>query len=73
MAVMSRAGCNQPASDPVRPEDLAATLFGMLGIDPRAEINDMLDRPLPAATGQQLGAPGLNRDRRLYHLFRGPP
>src|SRR5207237_618830 len=40
-----------PASDPVRPEDLAATLFHLLGIDPRTEVYDPLNRPLPIAPG----------------------
>lgn len=43
-----------PASDPICPEDLAATLFQVLGIDPHREINDMLGRPLPASTGKPL-------------------
>jgi hypothetical protein len=41
-----------PASDPVRPEDLSATLFHLLGIDPHTEVNDALNRPLPISTGQ---------------------
>jgi hypothetical protein len=40
-----------PASDPVRPDDLAATLFHLLGLDPRTEIHDALNRPLPIARG----------------------
>ncbi len=40
-----------PASDPARPEDLAATMFRLLGIDPEAEIHDTLNRPLPVAKG----------------------
>lgn len=35
-----------PDENPVRPEDLAATLFYMLGIDPSHEILDRNDRPL---------------------------
>lgn len=35
-----------PAADPVRPEDLAATIFQILGIDPNTEIYDRNDRPL---------------------------
>jgi hypothetical protein len=41
-----------PASDPVRPEDLSATLFHLLGIDPKTEITDALNRPLPISTGR---------------------
>ena len=36
-----------PDEHPVRPEDLAATLYYLLGIDPASEIHDRLDRPLP--------------------------
>jgi hypothetical protein len=43
-----------PARDPVRPEDLAATLFYLLGLDPQAEIHDALNRPLPIARGYPL-------------------
>jgi hypothetical protein len=41
-----------PASDPVRPEDLSATMFELLGIDPKTEVNDALNRPLPISTGR---------------------
>jgi hypothetical protein len=41
-----------PASDPVRPEDLSATMFHLLGIDPRTEVRDALNRPLPISTGR---------------------
>jgi uncharacterized protein (DUF1501 family) len=36
----------------VRPEDLAATMFEALGIDPETEIRDKLNRPLPIARGK---------------------
>ena len=39
------------ASDPCRPEDLSATMFHLLGIDPKPEIRDPLDRPLPLSAG----------------------
>lgn len=35
-----------------RPEDLAATMFSALGIDPETEIRDSLNRPLPIARGK---------------------
>lgn len=35
-----------PAKNPVRPEDLAATMYQLLGIDPSTEIRDRNDRPL---------------------------
>jgi hypothetical protein len=40
-----------PASDPVRPDDLAATMFHLLGIDPHTEVYDALHRPLQIAQG----------------------
>jgi hypothetical protein len=43
-----------PASDPVRPDDLAATMFHLLGIDPHTEIRDPLNRPLPIAEGNPI-------------------
>ena len=41
-----------PASDPVRPEDLSATMFHLLGIDPKTEIHNALNRPLPISSGE---------------------
>jgi hypothetical protein len=35
-----------PDEHPVKPEDMAATLFYLLGIDPAAEIYDRNNRPL---------------------------
>jgi hypothetical protein len=35
-----------PAEKPVKPEDLAATIFQILGIDPHSEIYDRSNRPL---------------------------
>ncbi len=43
-----------PATDPARPEDLAATMFQLLGIDPHIEIHDPLNRPVPIAKGQPI-------------------
>lgn len=43
-----------PASDAVRPEDLAATIFYLLGIDPHTEVHDALNRPLPIAQGKPI-------------------
>jgi hypothetical protein len=37
-----------------RPEDLAATMFEALGIDPETEITDKLNRPLPIARGKAI-------------------
>ncbi len=41
-----------PSADPVRPEDLSATMFHLLGIDPKSEVRDALNRPLPISTGE---------------------
>ncbi len=43
-----------PARDPVRPDDIAATLYWALGLDPHTEVRDTLDRPLPIAAGQPI-------------------
>ena len=43
-----------PARDPVRPDDLAATMFASLGIDPHTEVRDVLDRPFPLSDGEVL-------------------
>ena len=40
-----------PLHDPVRPDDLAATVFALLGLDPATEVRDALGRPFPIATG----------------------
>jgi hypothetical protein len=41
----------QPTLRPVRPPDLAATIFQLLGIDPATEFRDGLGRPLALVTG----------------------
>jgi hypothetical protein len=43
-----------PDRDPVRPDDLAATMFYLLGIDPETEVYDRANRPLVIATGNPL-------------------
>src|SRR5262249_23460211 len=40
-----------PASDPVTPADLAATIFWRFGINPDTEIHDMAGRPYKVADG----------------------
>jgi hypothetical protein len=45
-----------PARDPVRPDDLASTMFALLGIDPHAEVLDALNRPLPVSSGEPIHA-----------------
>ena len=43
-----------PAEHPVRPDDLAATMFHLLGIDPKTEVYDRANRPLPIAEGETI-------------------
>jgi len=43
-----------PATDPVSPGDLAATLFWRFGIDPKSEVHDITGRPYRLADGQPL-------------------
>lgn len=40
-----------PAENPVTPDDLAATMYHMLGIDPHTEVRDVADRPVPLSYG----------------------
>ena len=40
-----------PAENPVRPDDLAATMFYLLGIDPHTHVSAVGDRPVPIAEG----------------------
>ena len=35
-----------PATDPISPDDLAATIFGQLGIDPHKELQTNNGRPM---------------------------
>ncbi len=43
-----------PASDPVTPGDLAATLFWRFGLDPAAHIRDLTGRPYRLADGEPI-------------------
>ena len=45
-----------PSADPVSPDDIAATMYWALGIDPAAEFYDALKRPLRIATGEPITA-----------------
>ena len=45
----SDANAMFPDEHPVRPEDLAATLYHLLGINPESEIRNRNDRPLAIA------------------------
>ena len=54
-----------PATDPVTPDDLAATMFWALGIDPATELCDTLGRPLPIAAD--------SRSRRFFPELQSMP
>ena len=41
-----------PDRDPVMLDDLTATIYALLGIDPHTEIRDKLNRPLPISAGK---------------------
>jgi uncharacterized protein (DUF1501 family) len=41
-----------PTLGQVRPEDVSATVFDLLGIDPETEVRDRLDRPHPISHGK---------------------
>ncbi len=43
-----------PVEDPVRPDDVAATLYWALGIDPATEVTDTQSRPLPISYGSPI-------------------
>jgi hypothetical protein len=40
-----------PANNPTPPEDLAATIYHCLGIDPHLQLADNLNRPLTICEG----------------------
>ncbi|MCX7666034.1 MAG: DUF1501 domain-containing protein [Gemmataceae bacterium] len=41
-----------PTLGQARPEDITATVFELMGLDPETEIRDKLDRPLPISRGR---------------------
>jgi hypothetical protein len=43
-----------PTTRPISPDDLAATIYHLLGVDPRTEIRDRLSRPLTLTNGRVL-------------------
>jgi hypothetical protein len=43
-----------PATSPVKPDDLAATMYHLLGINPQTEMRDGLDRPFPLTGGEPI-------------------
>jgi arylsulfatase A-like enzyme len=44
----------QPHSNPVTPEDIAATIYEALGLDPESRIVDAENRPHHLALGQPI-------------------
>ncbi len=44
-----------PASDPVDPVDIHATVYHCMGLNPELTIHDHLRRPYPICTGQVIG------------------
>ena len=49
-----------PATPPFSPDDVGATVYDVLGIDPEREVRDRLDRPVQ-----------LNRGRAIEALYSG--
>jgi hypothetical protein len=45
----------EPSSNPTPPADLAATVYHLLGVDPRTEVRDRLGRPLTLCEGKVIG------------------
>jgi hypothetical protein len=43
-----------PQSDPCTPDDVSATMFQCLGIDPGTELRDQLNRPIPVSYGSPI-------------------
>jgi hypothetical protein len=43
-----------PADKPVTPDDLAATVYQALGIDPHTELHDAANRPVPLSYGEPI-------------------
>lgn len=43
-----------PAENPVTPQDIAATIYHMMGLDPSDELRDNQERPFPLSTGQAI-------------------
>ncbi|MCI0457366.1 MAG: DUF1501 domain-containing protein [Gemmataceae bacterium] len=45
-----------PRDNPLRPDDISATLFAAVGLDPATEIRDQLGRPFPISRGEPIEA-----------------
>jgi uncharacterized protein (DUF1501 family) len=46
----------EPATNPTSPADLAATIYHLLGVDPRQQIQDRLGRPMTLCEGNVIEA-----------------
>ncbi len=44
----------RPADRPVRPDDITATIFHALGLEPETMVYDQLHRPMPISAGQPI-------------------
>lgn len=45
---------SHPAENPVTPDDLAATIYYLMGIDPRSEVMDAQGRPIMISSGNPI-------------------
>ena len=45
---------SHPAADPVTPDDIAATIYYLMGIDPRSEVEDAQGRPIMISSGKPI-------------------
>jgi len=52
----SDRGAAYPSTNPVSPADIAATIYHLLGIDPRAHVTDQQGRPLVISAGNPIQA-----------------
>jgi hypothetical protein len=51
----SDAWAGHPDGEAFTPSDIGATLYSAVGIDPRAEVRDLQDRPMVINNGQPIG------------------
>ena len=56
-----------PATTPYSPDDIGATVYTVLGIDPHAEVRDRLNRPVQLNRGQRHPGP-VRREGRLRRI-----
>ena len=46
----------KPADKPVTPDDIAATIYYLMGIDPKSRVHDLQNRPHHIANGEPIKA-----------------